>query len=256
MRSDDRMGPDDYVVDETYKRDGNNYLLDLDSLGSNPTITDFESLGPNPTLKDEGGRALAEIAAVINRNARHLENLQYEMVITWLKKWKLGHDPARREGSHRDFHAILERVRNSAEQRELQRKTAWKLMSGVVFGALFLLSLAIAIMTHVADGVGWGWKLFSAVVTIGLFGFANDFLRTMQILAKEQDRRFGLESLRSAKTVTEVTLAGLFSYLPGTSADEPNFDEIHARRAMAKAREALTDALYCDPDDYLARHRY
>ena len=245
MYSDDAMAPDDYVVDETYERDGNNYLLE------------FSGFGPNPELTAESERALAEIAAAINRNARHLDRRQFEMAITWLKNWKLGYDPTRREGSHREFHAILDEIRNSAEQRELQRKAAWKLIFGVVFGALMLLSLVInAVITYSVEDVSWGWKLLGAVVAIALFWFADDFLKKAQILAKEQDRRFGLESLRCAKTVIEVNMAGAFAYIPGTSADDPNFDEKCATQQMANAREALTDALYCDPDGYLARWRH
>lgn len=245
MYSDDAMAPDDYVVDESYGRDGNNNLLD------------FDSFGPNPELTKESERALAEIAAVINMNARHLEKQQFEIAITWLKKWKLGYDPTRCEGSHQTFHAILDGIRNSAEQRELQRRAAWKLIFGAVLAALLLLSLAInTLLIYSDDGLSWGGRFVGALVGLALFWFADDFLKKAQVLAKEQERRFGLESLRCAKTVLEVNMAGAFAYIPGTSADEPNFDEKYATQQMAKAREALTDALYCDPDGYLARWRY
>ena len=245
MYSDDAMAPDDYVLDESGEGEGNIHLLD------------FKTFGPNPELTAENERALAEIAAVINRNARHLDRRQFEIAITWLKNWKLGYDPTRREGSYREFHAILNGARNSAEQREFQRRTAWKLIVGVVLAALLLLSLGIStVMIYSDDGLNWGGRFVGAVVGLTLFWFADDFLKKAQMLAKEQDRRYALESLRCAKTVLEVRMAGAFAYIPGVSADEPNFDEKYATQQMAKAREALTDALYCDPDGYLARWRY
>lgn len=233
----------DYVADPTFKRRENNQLIDPDTAE------------PNPELTDKSERAMAEIAAVFHRNAPSLTPAQLEQVATWAKRWKLG-VAGRLVESRPDYWSVLEALRNSVEQKSLQDKAVVKLLKSGFFCAV---SLALAVVSIYAVWVldfGWGWRAALAAPLLTSMWWADSAMREGQSIAKEQDRRYALASLRSAKTVSELNQAGLFTYMPHTAYGEPGFDERRAMKLIRAEVERLTDALYSDRDGWLMSTEY
>lgn len=234
----------DYVVDETLRRKDNNNLLDPDT-GV-----------PNPELTSPSEKALAEVAAALHKNLGALSGKQLEQVASWAKRWKLVKS-RKQTGTRNDFFAILDVLKNSAEQKKLQKKTLWKLLFGAMAGAVFavaLLSMAIANWSD--NDLGWGWQFGLGVVLFVGYVLTTTFVTDALLIAKEQDRRYALASLRKAQSVVELNEAGLFAYLPKTRLEEVGFEDKEAMQIIRGEVERLTDALYNDPDDWLLNHEY
>jgi hypothetical protein len=229
------MDAGDYLINEMLSRNKNNRLLDYD--------TDE----PNPELTSQSERALAEIAAAIHKNARHLEPEQAEVAVRWLKKWKLTGQPQ----PQNDIYLKLVQIKASSEQVSLEGRAARKtLMAGLLL-VCCVAFLAVGLLLHIAR-VDWYWRVLLLVPIYFLGMKANSRLTEGINLYKEQDRRYLMQSLRAARTPTELNIAGLFAYLPGTTpADGSSYDEKEAMRQLALERERFGDALYNDPDDYL-----
>lgn len=234
----------DFVVDETRKRRENNELLDP------------ETGLPNPGLVTKSEKALAEVAAAINKNIDLLSANQLEQVAGWAKQCKISKSHGE-SGSRNDFYATLDVLRNSAEQKELQARTYWKMfaawLSGVVF-ALVLLGMGIANWTNTS--LGWGWGFGLGVVLVIAYVLMATFGKESLLWAKEQDRKYALASLRKARTVYELNEAGLFAYLRNTQFGEPGFEDKLAMQNIRAEVARLTDALYNDPEGWLLAPEY
>lgn len=250
MRDDETplaMGPTDYVIDESFLRTKNNRLLDDEGTGANPALTQSSE------------QALAAIAEAVHKHARYLSPEQAELAVKWLKRWKLRNAvPADfNELQARDaFEEKLKTLRESPEQVRLQaiaaRHGTWSRVWAAVFAAIVATMIGMGI-TGGAGAVAWivaGVALASSVIAS-----ERSLVRAL-VTAKEQDRRYALESLRAANKVTELINAGLCSYIPGVLYEGPSYDEKYAKAQMYKERERLADALYLDPDDYLAPYSF
>ncbi|MBK4736799.1 hypothetical protein [Noviherbaspirillum pedocola] len=210
---------------------------------------------PRDDLETRSDIALAELAATVHKNAPGLISSDFELVIGWLKTWKL-HDRTFKRSSpgtkHVDFYNRLEELKNSGEQKDLQkrayRKTLWSRLWAMLFGV----SLAVTCILFFSSDVAWYWKTASLIVTVFLFIFSDILLENGIKLYKEQDRRYILASIREAESVVELSDAGLFGYLPGTSTSDKSYSEAEAVERMRKERDKLTDALYRDSGEYLS----
>lgn len=243
MSKRDALEINDYLIDETVVgRDENNLL-------------DWDSEGPAEHVRAMSHVALAEIAAAMHKNARHLSAEQLEQGVRWLKKWKLQDKGWRRYEAPNGSFAysfILDKLRVAPEQAKLQRQGFVKLTLACMAALTFFLFAAAAIALMFVDGYSWYWRAAAAVVAVGLLAITEKLLRQGIIVFKEQDRRYALHSLREAVNVVDLIEGGLFSYIPGTMLEPgKNYDETIARKAMRNERERLADVLYTDPDDYL-----
>lgn len=239
------MGGDmyvDYVVDETLRRKTNNELIDPDTGEPNPELTHLAEC------------ALAEVAAVLHRNTDKLSTAQLEQVAGWAKKLKLRERSESRQT--RDFSMVLIQLRESSEQNALQSKSIKKSLMAIFFGACGLGLMGCAAVAIWAFDVGWATRSVLAVLTLAAFWYADVSLKDGLVIAKEQDRRYAMNSLRAARNVEELNEAGLFAYMPHTRYDEPGFDEKKAHRLMRAEVERLTDSLYMDPELWLQRYEY
>lgn len=236
--------PVDYVVDETLTRKENNDLLDLDT-----------GL-PNPGLTSRSEIALAAVAASLHEHQDTLSEDQLEQIAGWAKRWKISRS-RRQGGSRNDFFAVLDVLQKSDEQEALVKTTYWKLLASWVSGLVFAIALlALAIGNWGDVDIGWGWQAGLGIMLFIAYICTSGFLTDALLLAKEQDRRYALTSLRKASTVYELNQAGLFTYLPNTSHSEPGFDDRIAMRVIRDEVERLTDALYNDPECWLLSTEY
>jgi hypothetical protein len=92
--------------------------------------------------------------------------------------------------------------------------------------------------------------LLSRKLVVGALIASERSLVRALVVAKEQDRKYALGSLRAATTVRELLNAGLWTYLPGVGLDLYHNDK-SAKSQIFTDRERLADALYLDPDGLL-----
>lgn len=113
--------------------------------------------------------------------------------------------------SQRDFSEVIESIRFNKNQLGIEKEIRWLTFKGfllsvvsgfclMAIGALLLLSLT-------------QWFVLLPV-SVGTVAFVSLFsvIDKVSILARQQDRRFFLECLRSAESVIELNDAGLFGY--------------------------------------------
>lgn len=236
---------DDYVLDETVRHYGNNCLLADDGQ-------------PNPDLTACGERALAQIASAVHRNARYLSPAQAELAVKWLKKWKL------RDSVRADFDSMeagsafwqkLETLKVSPEQVRLQSVASRHSLIARVWGVVFAILLALTVGLLVS-GSGWAWSIVAAAAAVGSAMASERSVVRALVAAKEQDRKYSLESIRAASTISDLLNAGLCAYMPGVLYGDPNYSERTAKVQSTIERERLADALYLDPDGYFDPDSY
>lgn len=215
------------------------------------------SSGANMPLLDESGRplaglppsssGLADVAASIHAHAGELSADQCEQAIHWLKALKTKDSAAARPAS--EFPAVLNELRNSLEQIDLQRRGHRKLW--LAKGISILLALVLAGAVGLAIAHNWLVLGMALVVALALFVVAERCTVSAIRIFKEQEQRYLWASIRQARSVSEINQAGIFAYLHGATFGTPGFSAAGARAAMQAERERLADALYADPDDYL-----
>jgi hypothetical protein len=233
------MEPKDYVLDESFLRTRENHLLDDEGKAKNPALTDPAEV------------ALAKIACVVHENARYLSADQAELAVKWLKKWKLRDALAAELNDVRPIDAFdkrLKALRESPEQVQLQSVANRHATLARVWAAVFVAIVAGMVGMGVTGGFSVAaWAATSVALIGSLIASDRSVVRAL-VTAKEQDRKYALESLRAATTVKELINAGLCAYIPGVLYEGPNYDEKYALSQMYKERERLADALYLDPD--------
>jgi hypothetical protein len=235
------MQPEDYVIDESFLRTKNNSLLSRDGIGANSDLT------------DRGEKALAALAEAVHKHARYLSPEQTELAVRWLKRWKLwdavpaDYDEIRASEA---FAATLKALRESPEQVQLQSVAARHGTWSRLWAAVFAASLATMVGMGIIGGAGTvAWLATAAALLGSLIASERSLVRAL-VVAKEQDRKYALESLRAATTVRELLNAGLWTYLPGVGSGI-DYDNKHGKSQIFKDRERLADALYLDPDGLL-----
>jgi hypothetical protein len=145
-----------------------------------------------------------------------------------------------------EFSDKLEKLRNGSDQIALQRQAAVVLLKGIascVFaGVLFAVALAALLGGKIGMGVGF----FSVGVVLILFADSK-LLRKALLLNKEQDRRYFLSSIRTAKACNELDWAGLFSYNQASKAGPlSDADEARLGAEVGELTGKLRAALYND----------
>jgi len=237
----DPMQPEDYVIDESFLRTKNNSLFSRDGIG------------PNPDLTDRGEVALAALADAMHKHARYLTPAQAELAVRWLKRWKLRDavpaDYDEMQASEA-FATKLKALRECPAQVQLQSVATRHGTWSRVWAAVFAASLSAMVGMGIVGGAGVvAWLVAAAVLVASLIASERSLVRAL-VAAKEQDRKYALESLRAATTVRELLNAGLWTYLPGVGSALYH-DDKRAKSQIYGDRERLADALYLDPDGLL-----
>jgi hypothetical protein len=229
------MDLNDYSTTGSRSYDGETQLLD------------FFTEQPNPQLSKGSEKALAEIAAVIHKNAPRLTKGQLELAVGWLKRWKCNDYPIRGQF---EFGMHLHRLKESTEQVALRRKAQWKLLQALAVAALFTMALVATVLCYFTSPP---WYVSSGFVllTFALFSWTQALAVKAIDISVDQDRRYVMQSLRDAGTTTELIEAGLYNHMKGVMFESGKpYDEKLARQLMSVERERISDALYLDPNGY------
>ena len=194
----------------------------------------------------EEDEALYGIVQPILSGINGLNVQQIEIFIFYLKSLHTYYPASENSGSyHTQFNLRLETLRASTSQVALQNKASHLMLLAIAMGglsvAIFLTGVVLMFGTP-----GWGVSLI--LVALVLFVLAQcRFGKPALLAAKEQDRRYFLESLRLARGCNELDWAGLFSY-NGITSLGPQSDAGIERtgRRIADLTGQLRSALYND----------
>ena len=176
-----------------------------------------------------------------------LAPLQIEKLVFYLKSLHTFYaQSANHVAYSAEFSKRLDGLRNSDEQRSLQRQATASIFKGVALcvlaGALLMVAAAQFLGREHAFAVG---ASLGALVLI-LIAVAKCF-RDAVVVSKEQDRKYFLASIRAAKACNELDWSGLFTYHRATKFG-PHSDEdlkrVHA--AIGELASNLRSALYND----------
>lgn len=140
----------------------------------------------------------------------------------------------------RDFEAIVRQVRDSGEQKNLEKRDVNARLKALGVALLFGV-LVLAATTSALSGLSWWittlWGL-AALAALGAWDRAT--LRSI-LAAKEQDRRYFLSCLRQAQSIDELNRAGLFAYLPDSGGPawvtQVKVDVANLRKALGEEPE-------------------
>lgn len=135
----------------------------------------------------------------------------------------------------RDFDDILRQIRDSDGQKTLENRDVNARFKALGFGLLFGLLTLCATATYTSDLNGWVTFLFGAAALVALVAWDRANIRSI-VLAKEQDRRYFLSCLRSARSIDELNRAGFFAYFPNPHGPEW---VAHVRAEVARLSRAL-----------------
>jgi hypothetical protein len=143
----------------------------------------------------------------------------------------------------RSFSGELDQIKNCREQLDLMESVLGDQWKAVLFSfGLGVLALVLLIL-GLFEVLNW-WLVALGVLV--LMGFLLKPMRRLEksvLTAKEQDRKYILECMRSANNMDELHQAGLFGYVSGDTEEacEKKYREIQTRLAAALATEASDD---------------
>ncbi len=178
---------------------------------------------------------------------QRLSSMQIEKLVFYLKSLHGYYPKSENHTSYwSEFADKLDKLRNSPEQITLQRQTGSALLKGIVCCVLGGVLLAVALAALMGGQTGIGVGFLAAAGACVLLADAK-FFRKAVLTSKEQDRKYFLSSIRSAKACNELDWAGLFSYNKASKSG-PLSDEDEALLAaqVAELTEKLRLALYND----------
>jgi hypothetical protein len=133
----------------------------------------------------------------------------------------------------RDLNNVLRHVQDREEHQHLMDADLRHRFRAFGYVLLFGVLVSGATAAFMLKS-GWAGVLLSlgALIILGVWDHAN--VRSIT-LAKEQDRRYFLASIRNSSSIEELQSAGLFAYLPSDEA----LGRANMEREIGKLRRAL-----------------
>ncbi|MGZ7132878.1 MAG: hypothetical protein ACXVH6_05885, partial [Halobacteriota archaeon] len=172
---------------------------------------------------------------------------QIETLIFYLKSLHNYHPASENHVAYFDrFNNHLNKLRTSESQTTLQAKATKLMLLAMIVGGLGGVIFIAGAATIFTGVISWGVALI--VAALGVFVLADAKFGTPALITtKEQDRRYFLQSLRSARGCNELDWAGLFSYNGVTKSGPQSDADIERTKArIAEMTEQLRNALYND----------
>ena len=203
--------------------------------------------------------AIARLIAPIAGSLRKLSRNQAEELVLFLKDLHNPPDPCDHEWDGRmKFEAKLEVLKNSPEQLRLQKmayNARWvSVACGVGAGICVTLAIVIGLTTQ-----RWIVPALLGIPTIVLLMKADKLGVKTILISKEQDQKYLLSSLREARCVSELNLAGLFAHADdAANPQSKHYSEKKAEEVIARLTQQMRDAIYrnaCEGNlaDYTAK---
>jgi hypothetical protein len=203
-------------------------------------------------------KQLHRIVEPVLSEIENLNSQQVDTLVFYLKSLHNYNPESENHVAYYDrFSEQLNKLRNSESQMIFQSKAARLMLFAMITGSVAGVVFIGGIVAALSGVLAWGAALIFGA--LGLFVFAEVKFGTPALnTAKEQDRRYFLESIRSARACNELDWAGLFSH-NGTTKPGPqsDVDIEQTRRRIADLTKQLRAALY--NDEYMQyshpRHR-
>ena len=178
---------------------------------------------------------------------KHLTFTQIEKLVFYLKSLHTYYPKSENQVSFwSDYETKLREIGNSPEQVALQRKASdemLKAMGYCVLAGILLAGAALAFFIE-QKAASVGLLVISGAAIL----FADiRHMTQATIISKEQDRRYFLMCIRTAKACNELEWSGLFSYNKA-SKEGPlsNADEAKINEEISRLTSELRAALYND----------
>ena len=176
-----------------------------------------------------------------------LNKSQIEKIVFYLKSRHSYYEDSENSWSLKDkFDERLNLIKFGDKQIELQNTGARLLRKAAVLnifcGVLFA-GLLITLLLKI-----WVLSILLLFLMLPCYYFANSkFIVQALLKYKEQDRRYFLESLRSAKGCNELDWAGFYAYYDGHHlGSQSKEDEENSKIQIEKITQNFRDALYND----------
>lgn len=192
----------------------------------------------------------AELYNIVRDKLADLDRLnsnQIEKLVFYLKSLRTYYPRSENNTSfYAEFEPKLEKLRNSPEQISLQRQAFLSVVKGIACCTLSGLLIAAAALAAIGGFTGIAIGIL--VVSGALILFAEGkLLKRALLISKEQDRKFFLSSIRTAKACNELDWAGLFTYNQASRAGpQSNADIARTHVEIGRLSSELRAALYND----------
>ena len=193
-----------------------------------------------------------ELNTIFGKNFDAIEKLskkQIEKVIFYLKSIHSYYEDSWSSWELKDvYDEKLLKIKFSEKQKKLQNKALRFMRKIALLNVVCALVLAIGVLALTVKA----W-LAAFLLLCGFaycYYYANEKLLVRAIeIYKEQDRRYFLESIRTAKGCNELDWSGFFAYYDGQH-DGPQSDKDlkNTSRQVRQITQNLKDALYNDEE--------
>lgn len=221
----------DYRMIDTDYTNENNCLLDMDG---------YVEAG----LRDPQAQKLAELAHVINKHNDTLTSDSIEKAVLWLKRIREKRQgPSPYSGQeYGAFYRALEALKNTPEQVSMQKAASWCAIKSHLLGLVVLVCVLVFVLLYSLDISKW-WTAMPGFLGWYSFDMMQEQTKKSFVIAKEQDRRYFMQSMRMATNVDELNEAGFFMYIKSMEMDK-GFDQAGSTKAARIEIQRMRDAIY------------
>ena len=192
----------------------------------------------------------SQLNQIFENNFDDVEKLnksQIEKIVFYLKSRHSYYEDSENSWNLKDkFDERLNLIKFSDKQIQLQNTGAKLLRKAAIFNAICGILFAGFLITALLKI--WVLSIILLCLTLPCYYFANSkFIVQALLTYKEQDRRYFLESLWSAKGCNELDWAGFYAYYDGQHlGSQSNEDEANTKIQIEKITQNFRDALYND----------
>ena len=221
----------DYRVNDNIYDSENNRLLDDEG-------------DVNQGLRDPQAKRLAALASTVHQHESHLTDDQIEKVVIWLKRIKQTRQGPSRWSSqgYAAFYRELEALKTKPEQVKMQKDASWAAVRSNLLSLVVLACVLLFLLLYNLETSKW-WSAIPGMLGWYSFDMMQEQTKKSFVIAKEQDRRYFMESMRLATNIDELNEAGFFMHFKAMQIDK-SFDQEASKRTACQEIQRMRDAIY------------